>query len=89
MDDDYDVALMWQTEQDLQCPGCLQPRDEVWVFSPDEQHEKEAAVEAKRRMCVACRASEWDRHSWHEESKDAPPIIGMGIHHTIGRKEVT
>ena len=54
LDDDYDVAVMWQQERNLECPGCSQPKDEVWVFDPERQHEQEAAWESKLRKCVVC-----------------------------------
>lgn len=57
---------MWQQEQALACPGCGQPRDDVWVFSPEEQDEKQSRWEGKMRKCVACDARERKSHQHHE-----------------------
>ena len=54
LDDDYETAAMWQTEQDLKCPGCSQPKDETWVFDPELQSDQEARFRAVLRKCVAC-----------------------------------
>lgn len=66
---------MWQQERALACPGCGQPKDEVWVFSPDEQHAKEAKWQSKMRKCVVCAARDWRSHQHH--SQDHPDRFGV------------
>lgn len=58
---------MWQGEQSLACPGCSQPRDEVWVYSPEEQRDKEAKWSARTRHCVACASRDWRRRTFESD----------------------
>lgn len=45
---------MWQREQWGRCPGCGQPRDEAWVFAPEQELDYRARYEAETRLCVPC-----------------------------------
>lgn len=55
---------MWQQEQNLACPGCGQPRDEVWVWDTDEQDVKQAQWDAHLRLCVACQKRDQVEHQF-------------------------
>jgi len=83
LDDDYETALMWQSEQDSMCPGCGFPKDEVWIYSPDEQRRKEDSVEAGMRKCVACSHVDFKAEMHHSnETADK-----RGIHFVLQRTD--
>ena len=73
---------MWQAEQDLLCPGCGQPTDEAWVFSPDEQDAKVEAYKAGHRLCGGCKALD-DHAKFHPRPEG---VSGHGFVTTLRRE---
>lgn len=63
---------MWQTEQDLACPGCHHPRDEVWLTDDEDRSVKEAKVHARMRECVICSARGWANDRFRESTQGHP-----------------
>lgn len=46
--------MCWQEEQWARCPGCGQPRDEVWVDEPGRERSLRSRFVAEPHLCVAC-----------------------------------
>ena len=38
----------------MRCPGCGHPRDEVWVWSPEQERELRERFGVEQRLCVPC-----------------------------------
>jgi hypothetical protein len=74
---------MWRQEQALACPGCNQPRDEVWATSAEDQREKEARWTGKVRRCVVCA-----QHAFTSKQYQSRPDPIGGAHVTVVPAEV-
>lgn len=73
-DEDRALALAWQAEQRLRCPGCGQPRDESVGVHADE------AYEAVARTCHGCAALDAGQEKAHRELSDT-----HGLHFELRR----
>lgn len=70
--EDQTVALAWQEEQALACPGCGHPRDE----STDEANKQ--AYAATVSVCHACTAKEL-RMNAIAKAPDVTPMSTAGL----------
>ena len=73
-DEDRALALEWQAEQRLRCPGCGQPRDESVGIHADE------AYEAKARTCHGCAALDQAQRKAETDKLDR-----AGLHFEVHR----
>jgi hypothetical protein len=73
-DEDRQLALEWQAEQRLRCPGCGQPRDESVGKHADE------AYEATARTCHGCAALD-QAQTKAEQDK----VERAGLHYELHR----
>lgn len=73
-DEDRELALEWQAEQRLRCPGCGQPRDESVGKHGFE------AYEAKARTCHGCAALDEAQTKADRENLDR-----AGLHFELHR----
>lgn len=82
-DDDVDGVLERQAERAAQCPGCGQPRDEVWPEGPEDARRMEAEWTSQPMKCVACAAR--DQAKSRYETNTNPDT--SGIHFVLQRRD--
>ena len=79
-DADVDELLARHTHQQLQCPGCGHPRDEVWPVDADHALKLDGQFHAQPLQCAACAAR--DKAQQRQRGDES-----HGIYWTVERKD--